>query len=579
MATVYEAEDVSLDRVVALKVLSQDLADDEVFQERFARERKAQAELDHPNIVPVFGGNESEHGRWLAMQLVKGGTLEEVLERNRPTPEAIWKLLGPVADALEAAHDRGLVHRDISLRNILVDDDGTSFLADFGLTKRSGERSLTESGKFVGTFRYLAPERIKDEASVPASDVYSLAVVLFRCLCGRFPFEQEDQSALLSAHLFESPPAPSAIDRSLPAGLDAVIAKGLAKDPSERYARPCDLIAAARASFESGALAGPGRRPARGARGPRAPRWWPRLLAGAALLLFAVGLAAGALAAGSPRAEEPRVRAGSLEVAVPQGWVREKDVVARFPYLQLADPLTLVPARGKGKEAAIVGMSLARGKTLLPFSLRPSASSHRVTALSLGSLQALRYDRLGPKPKTEPWTVIVSPTSIGVVTIACRGAARQSDLRQTCHSLAGSVKLLDGTGYRVGPSSQLAELLRRQFGELNREVRRLNRRLVRASGSGAQAAAAAAMAETFHRSARTLAAISISPQDAPLLAGLVTALRFVRDAYKSVAAALRTGNRRAYDTAIGEVSLTETILYNRIHYLTGLGYRVEESYP
>jgi hypothetical protein len=577
MATVYEAEDISLNRVVALKVLSQELGDDDVFQERFARERKAQAELEHPNIVPVFGGGESEQRCWLAMQLVKGRTLEEVLERNRPTPEAVWKLLGPVADALEAAHDKGLVHRDISLRNILVADDDIPFLADFGLTKRSGELSLTKTGRVLGTHRYLAPERLRDQTAPPASDVYSLAVVLFRCLCGRFPFEGDDLT-LVAGHLFEPPPAPGTVDANLPPALDSVMAKGLAKDPAERYQRPSELIAAARASFESGARVGPGHRPASGARGPGASGR-RRLLAGAALLLFAVGLGAGALAAGSPRAEERRVRAGSLEVAVPQGWVREKDVVARFPYLQLADPLTLVPARGKGKEAAIVGMSLARGKTLLPFSLRPHASSPRVTALSLGSLQALRYDRLGPKPKTEPWTVIVSPTSVGVVTIACRGAVRRSDLRRTCQSLAGSVKLLDGAGYRVGPSSELAELLGRQFGGLNREVRRLNRRLVRASGSGAQAAAAAAIAETFRRCARTLAAISISPQDAPLLAGLVTALRFIRDAYKSVAAALRTGNPRTYDTAIGEVGMAESILYNRIHYLTGLGYRVAESYP
>ncbi len=575
MATVYEAEDVSLNRVVALKVLSQDLAAADDFQERFARERKAQAELDHPNIVPVFGGRESEHGLWLAMHLVKGGTLEEVLERNRPNPEAVMKLLGPVADALDAAHDKGLVHRDISLRNILVADDGTPFLADFGLTKRSGEHSLTKTGRVLGTRRYLAPERLRDQTAPPASDVYSLAVVLFRCLCGRFPFEGDDL-ALVAGHLFVPPPAPGAIDASLPPALDAVMAKGLAKDPAERYQRPSELIAAAQASFESGASAAPGRRPARG---PGVPRWRPRLLAGAALLLFAVGIGAGALAAGSPRGEERRVRAGSLEVAVPRGWVREKGVVARFPHLQLADPLTLVPARGKGKEAAIVGMSLARGKTLLPFPLLPYARSPRVTALSLGSLQALRYDRLGPKPKTEPWTVIVSPTSIGVVTIACRGAVRRSDLRRTCQSLAGSVELLDGAGYPVGPSSHLAEVLRRQFGELNREVRRLNRRLVRASGSGAQAAAAAAMAETFRRCGRTLAAISTSPQVAPLLAGLVTALRFVRDTYESVAAALRTANSRAYHTAIGEVGLAESILYNRIHYLTGLGYRVAESYP
>jgi hypothetical protein len=196
----------------------------------------------------------------------------------------------------------------------------------------------------------------------------------------------------------------------------------------------------------------------------------------------------------------------------------------------------------------------------------------------LGSLQALRYDRLGPKPKTEPWTVIVSPTSIGVATIACRAGSHRVASRRTCERLAASLKLLDGTGYPVGPSPRFAALLRRQFGDLERDMRQLNRRLLEAEGSGAQAAVAAAMADVPRRCARTLAALSVSPRSAAHLAGLVTALRFVRDAYESLAAAFRAENPHAYTTAISEIGLTESILYNRIHSLTGLGYRVAEDY-
>jgi tRNA A-37 threonylcarbamoyl transferase component Bud32 len=573
MATVYEAEQVSLDRVVALKVLARELADDEVFHQRFERERKVQAELDHPHVVTVFEGGPSVHGQWLAMQLVEGRTLAKILESEGLAPETVWNLLTPIADALEAAHEKGLIHRDVTPTNILVADDGTPFLADFGLAKRPEESSLTESGQVVGTLKYVAPERINGEA-VPASDVYSLALVLYRCLCGRLPFATGDRNALLLAHLFESPPAPTVLDGSLPPALDAVIAKGLAKEPAERYQRPSELIAAARASFEGGALedvAPP--IPLRTGRA-RTPRRSPRLLGGAALLLFALGLGAGAFADGSPRQEERLVRAGPLQVAVPEGWVTEKSVVTRFPDLHLADSSTLVPRGGKGTEAATVGISLARGKTLLPPALRPYASHPRGVPLSLGSLQALRYDGLGSKPRSEPWTVIVAPTSVGVATIACRAGPRGGDLRRTCQRLAASLKLLEGAGYPIGSSSQLATLLRRQIGTLNREVRHLRRRLQRASGSGAQAAVAAGLADVFRRRARTLAAFQVSPQSAAHLAGLVSGLRLVRDAYKRLAAAARSGNRRAYRTGVDEIYLVESILYNRILYLRSLGYRV-----
>ena len=563
---------------MALKVLSKELArGDATFPRRFERECKAQAELDHPHIATVFDNGTSPHGQWLAMRLIEGRTLADVLASERLTQEAVWKLLALIADApSRPLTPKGLIHRDITLRNLLVADDGTPFLADFGLTKRRGEPTLTESGKFVGTVRYLAPERIPDGVSVPTGDVYSLAVVLFKCLCGRFPFEQEDPSALLFSHLFESPPAPTAFNRSLPPGLDTVIAKGLAKDPAERYARPSELIAAARASFEGDGL-GPSSPPTP-LRAARAARWRVGLLAGTALLLFALGIGAGALADGSPRQEERLVRAGQLEVAVPAGWVREKGVLTRFPDLHLANSLTLVPSGGEGREAAIVGISLARGKTLLPFSLRNLRNESRGKPVALNSLQALRYDGLGPTPETEPWTVIVSPTSIGVATIACRAGSRRRDLRRTCQSLAASLKLLEGAGYPLGPSPQLAALLRRQIGKLNREVGRLGGRLEQASESSAQAAAAVALADAFRRCARTLAAIPVTPQSAAHLAGLVSGLRLVRDAYKRLAAVARSGNRRAFRIGIGESSLVESILYNRIFYLRNIGYRVAQPY-
>jgi hypothetical protein len=578
MGTVYEAAQVSLQRVVALKVLSQEPArDDPTFLERFERECRAQAELDHPHIVTVFD-NGDEPGPWLAMRLVRGRNLAEVFASERLDPEAALGLLAPIADALEAAHAIGLIHRDIKLENILVAEDGTPFLADFGLTTRLGDQSLTESGKFVGTPMYLAPERIKDELALPASDVYSLAVVLFRCLCGRFPFEQREQSPLFYAHLNALPPAPTAIDGSLPPQLDGVLARGLAKDPADRYSRPSELIADARACFEGRALpsvplASPGRRT-----WARAPRWQARLLAGAAALLFAVGLGAGALADGSPRQEERRIRAGPLEVAAPDGWVRERGVLTRFPNLILANSVTLVPGEGNGREAVIVGISLARGASLLPFSLRSYWDEHQGHPIELNDLQALRYEGLGPQPKVEPWTVIVSPTSLGVATIACRADSRRADLHRTCLQLAASLELLEGGGYPLGPSPRLAALLREQMGSLNREVVRLGNRMVQTSRRGTQAVAAMEVADAYRRRARTLAAISVTPQSAAHLAGVVGGLRFVRDAYEELAEVFRSGNRQAFRRGISEISLTETILFNRLTYLNNIGYRVAPPY-
>jgi hypothetical protein len=186
---------------------------------------------------------------------------------------------------------------------------------------------------------------------------------------------------------------------------------------------------------------------------------------------------------------------------------------------------------------------------------------------------------MGPKPKTEPWTVIVSPTSVGVATIACRPGPRRDDSRRVCERLAASVKLLDGSGYPVGPSAQFAALLKQQFGDLNRGIRQLKRQLLEAEGSEAQADVSGALADLFRRRARTLAAIPVSPQAAAHLAGLVTALHWVRDSYEDLAAAYRSEGRHAYDTALGEIGMSESVLYNRIHWLTGLGYRVSEAYP
>jgi tRNA A-37 threonylcarbamoyl transferase component Bud32 len=581
MATVYEAKQVALGRVVALKVLAPDFADDgeeEVFRQRFERERRALAELDHPHVVTVFAGGPSPHGQWLAMQLVRGRTLAEMIEAERLAPTRVWELLTPIADALEAAHRTGLIHRDVTPGNILVDDDGTPFLADFGLTKKLGERTLTEPGGFLGTPQYVAPEQLRaEEAVVPASDVYSLTAVLYKCLCGRPPFQRGSMRGFVAAHLWEEPPPITALDESLPAGLDEVIARGMAKDAADRFETPGELIAAARESFAGGAPAGvvsPVRRRLAGLRALRTKRWSVRASAAAALLLFALSFGAGALAdEGTPPREQRVIRAGPLQVAVPAGWVAKKGALKDRLRFHLGDSVVL-RSGGEGGGVATIGISLARGQTLLPGALRPFDEHPQGEPVSLGSLQALRYDGLGPEPKRERWSAIVSPTSVGVATIACSGRPGGKEALRTCERLAGSLRLREGVGYPVGPSAQLAVLLRRQLGRLDRDTRALRRRLEQARRRGRQAAAASALAKAFRRCATTLSAAPASPQEAAHVAALVVAARWVRDAYKRLAAAARSSNRRAFHAEAGEVYLTESILYNRILYLRSLGYRV-----
>lgn len=264
MGVVYEARQLSLDRTVALKVLSPELSSDEGFRSRFRREGLIQARIDHPNIVPVYEAGEHDGALFLAMRLVRGGTLKDVVMSRELSSVRTLQLLGPVADALDAAHEVGLIHRDIKPQNILVGARDHTFLADFGLT-RSGDRdsSLTRTGQWVGTPDYMAPEQIRGEALTPAADIYALAAVLFECLTGDVPYPKESDAAVLWAHMTDPPPRISALRADLPRELDDVLAQAMAKAPHERFAAATALLAAVGAALRGQTVV----EPAAGARG------------------------------------------------------------------------------------------------------------------------------------------------------------------------------------------------------------------------------------------------------------------------------------------------------------------------
>jgi WD40 repeat protein/tRNA A-37 threonylcarbamoyl transferase component Bud32 len=242
MSVVYLAEDLRLKRRVALKLLAAGLAEDESFRDRFLRESELAASIDHPNIVPIYEAGTTEDLLFIAMRYVEGRDLKDRLQSGRLDPADAIGILAQVASALDAAHARGLVHRDVKPSNVLLDigarPDGSDhvYLADFGLTKRvSEETGIVEDGHLMGTIDYVAPEQIAGEEIDGRADVYALGCVLYECLVGQPPYKRDSDMAVVFAHLETEPPVPSRECPELPEALDAVIARALAKDPGERY--------------------------------------------------------------------------------------------------------------------------------------------------------------------------------------------------------------------------------------------------------------------------------------------------------------------------------------------------------
>ena len=242
MGVVYEATQLSLERVVALKLLAPHLSDDLGFVQRFRREGQIQAAIDHPHIVTVYDSGQSEHGFFIAMRLVRGANLKDLIVARQLDAGRTLRIVSPVADALDTAHAAGLIHRDIKPQNILVSGRDHSFLADFGLTKATGEESLTKTGQFVGTLDYISPEQIRGETAVVQSDVYSLAAVVYECLTGVVPFPKESEAAVLYAHMADPPPRITDQRPDLPVRLDEVLASAMAKEPSQRPASAGALL-------------------------------------------------------------------------------------------------------------------------------------------------------------------------------------------------------------------------------------------------------------------------------------------------------------------------------------------------
>ena len=253
MSVVYLAEHARLERRVALKLLAPELADSERFRDRFLRESRLAASIDHPNIVPIYDADEADGTLFIAMRYVEGSDLKEVIRTegriDLPRTSAI---VGQVASALDAAHALDLVHRDVKPSNVLLTPDDHVYVSDFGLTKRALSVSgLTATGQLVGTIDYVAPEHIKGDAIDRRADVYSLGCMVVECLTGHAPYPRDLEVGVLWAHVEEAPPTVTEERPELPPAVDDIVAAAMAKDPEARTATAGEVAAGLRSALGS----------------------------------------------------------------------------------------------------------------------------------------------------------------------------------------------------------------------------------------------------------------------------------------------------------------------------------------
>src|SRR5215207_6158007 len=255
MGVVYRATHLALNRTVALKLISPDLAEDPEFRARFKRESELAASLDHPNVVPIYHAGEDDGKLYVTMRFVEGTDLRELIAlQQRLDPQVAARIVSQVASALDAAHARGLVHRDVKPANVLIADQNGhyhAYLTDFGLTKQlSSQSGLTKTGMMVGTVDYIAPEQLQGSTIDARADVYALGCVLYQALTGQVPYPRDTEPAKMWAHMSEPTPSLLAVAPNLPPELEDVMKRAMAKDPGDRYLSAGDFGRAAVAASE-----------------------------------------------------------------------------------------------------------------------------------------------------------------------------------------------------------------------------------------------------------------------------------------------------------------------------------------
>jgi predicted Ser/Thr protein kinase len=639
MAVVYRATQLSLDRVVALKVIAPELGDDPSFRTRFKREGQLQAALDHEHIVPVHEAGESDRGLFLAMRLIAGPTLKDLILSGQLDPRRSLRLLTQVAQALDTAHQAGLIHRDIKPQNILIDKDDHVYLADFGLTKALDDTTrLTGTGQFLGTIDYVAPEQIQGEPPIAASDSYSLTAVLYECLTGEVPFAGPNEAAVLHAHVVRPPPRISETHPEIPAAMDEVIARGMAKDPAERPAAATALLRAATQALASappkpgaraqqtrqspagdgGARAQatrvPGTQPAAarpesaalapaavtrqaaapgealppaappgdapGAEAPARPRRSLAALAGLVGALAVIALAVGFLVghSGAKAGAAPFTNSASvshLQLRYPSAWHLSPGLPP-VPGITFSEPMTLGPNPAVGGITA-GELANAGGPTLLPAAFRRQVVGALPPAdqVRLGEVEAYRYEGLQVRGLSGALTVYAAPTSAGVATLACWASPKAGPgVLAECGRVAATLQLAGAKPYPLGPDHGYAARLSTAFTRLSSAVSSPLAQLSAATTPSGQASSAQRLAAAFSAAATELGGSAVPPMAGEAHAALLAALRRLAGAYSRAAGAARAGDSAAYATAGREVSAGSAALTDALRRLPALGYTV-----
>lgn len=333
MAEVYRARDRRLGRDVAVKVLAPHLLQEPGAARQLQREARSAASIRHPGVVAVHDAGSDGDTHYLVMELVEGPTLSEVLAAEGPLPpDRAAAMAAAIADAVQAAHERGVVHRDLKPSNVLFDADGAVRVTDFGIAHAAGgTTTATATALIAGSVPYLAPEQARGEDPSPAADLYALGCLLFESLTGRRPFTGATSAALIAAHLHADPPRPSEVRPDLPPWLDDAVVRALAKDPAERQPDAAALAAELRRGLQgvTGTVADATTVPMIGLAGtetvtlppadpdtpPRRPLPWRWAAGGAVAALLVAGAIAGLTRIGDPSSAEPNADASPTEPA------------------------------------------------------------------------------------------------------------------------------------------------------------------------------------------------------------------------------------------------------------------------
>jgi serine/threonine-protein kinase len=332
MGVVYRARHRVLDRVVALKLIAPELLVDESIHRRFVEEAATAASIDHPNVLPVHDAGESDGVAYMVMRYVHGMDLHMLVREAGPLqPARAAEIVAKVADALDALHGAGFVHRDVKPRNVLIARSGHVYLSDFGLARRAAPSSrATSTGHWVGTVDYGAPEQICGGCTDARTDVYGLGGLLYFALTGRRPYEREDDGETLWAHVYEQPPSPTRVRPDLPRAMDAVVARALAKNPADRFQSAGEL---ARATLVAARRSRPPNREPSPAQATRSQR--PRIRAASFTEASTVTSARVVPIQSSRRSATPRARLAAFVAVLRRhrtsgpGWMTLDDVPPR----------------------------------------------------------------------------------------------------------------------------------------------------------------------------------------------------------------------------------------------------------